>query len=309
MPEVNDFVDDSGIMRRSNTALSTTCQCPQHDANILSMRSFGVQDSFQADVQPLSDHHTNPTMASSYASRLTHHLLALSQPSFVAATQHPFLHAAGNGTLSKHALSAWLSQDRLYAQSYIRFIGLLLSKTRLPSSKTIRSSLQWRITDMLIEALTNIRREIQLFERTAAHYDLDLQTPWEGQESFEINTVTRGYVDLFMSAAGPGTSLLEGLVVLWATEKCYFEAWTYAGRLRQEGKFKQGDGADGGVLGKELIPNWTSAEFAAFMGTVGGLVDELGKVEGVMENDEERRRCEEVWWQVLWLEERFWPVS
>jgi len=28
-----------------------------------------------------------------------------------------------------------------------------------------------------------------------------------------------------------------------------------------------------------------------------------------MENDEERRRCEEVWRQVLWLEERFWPVS
>ncbi len=270
---------------------------------------LGVRDRFQADVRPSSNHHTNPTMASPHASLLTHHLLALSQPSFDAATQHPFLHAAGTGTLPKHALSAWLSQDRLYAQSYIRFIGLLLSKTRLPSSQTTQSSLQWRITDMLIEALTNIRREIQLFEKTAADYELDLQTPWEGQESFEMTHVTRGYVDLFMNAAGPGTSLLEGLVVLWATEKCYFEAWTYAGRLRLEGNLKQGDGADGGVLGKELIPNWTSAEFAAFVGTIGGLVDELGKVEGVMENDEERRRCEEVWRQVLWLEERFWPVS
>jgi len=247
-------------------------------------------------------------MASSQASVLTHHLLTFSETSVKSATQHPFLHAAGTGTLPKHTLSAWLSQDRLYAQSYIHFIGLLLSKTRLHSSPIAQSSLQWRITDMLIGALTNIRREILFFEKTATDYDLDLQTPWEGQESFGINTFTRGYVDLFMSAAGPGTSLLEGLVVLWATEKCYFEAWTYAGRLRQEGKLKQGDAADGGVLERELIPNWTSAEFAAFVGMIGGVVEELGEQEGAMGNEEERRRCEEVWRQVLWLEERFWPV-
>lgn len=248
------------------------------------------------------------TMEPRQALALTEHLLALSPTSFHAATHQDFLLFAGTGSLSKHTLSVWLSQDRIYAQSYIRFIGMLLSKIRLPSSPNAQASLQWRITVMLIDALTNIRREILFFEKTATEYELDLQTPWEGQESFGMNNVTRAYVDLFTSVAGPGTSLLEGLVVLWATEKCYFEAWSWTARLREEVQVEDGRAADGGVLEKEFFPNWTSAEFEGFVGRIGDLVDELGGREGVMLNEEERRRCEEVWRQVLWLEARFWPA-
>ena len=247
-------------------------------------------------------------MAPPHTSALTHRLLALSSSSFAAATQHPFLQAAGNGTLPKRTLSAWLSQDRLYAQSYIRFIGLLLSKTKLRSSVNGEESLQWRITDMLIEALANIRREILFFERTGMKYGLDLQMPWKGEESFSANDVTKAYIDLFTSVADPRTSLLEGLVVLWATEKCYFEAWSSVRRLREESNLKHGDAADGGVLEKEFIPNWTSTEFEAFVGRIGDLVDELGEQEGTVGAEEEKGRYEKVWRHVLWLEERFWPM-
>ncbi|KAJ6033664.1 uncharacterized protein N7446_008042 [Penicillium canescens] len=63
---------------------------------------------------------------------LTTYLLGSTPGGLARATNHPFLAAAGSGTLPKSTLSQWLSQDRLYAQSYIRFIGLLLAKIRLP---------------------------------------------------------------------------------------------------------------------------------------------------------------------------------
>ena len=50
---------------------------------------------------------------------LTAYLLASTPNALTRATTHPFLAAAGRGTLPKPLLSQWLSQDRLYAQSYI----------------------------------------------------------------------------------------------------------------------------------------------------------------------------------------------
>ncbi|KAF8889592.1 hypothetical protein BD779DRAFT_1662021 [Infundibulicybe gibba] len=44
------------------------------------------------------------------------------------AIAHPFLQAAANGSLGRHLLSIWLSQDRIYAShAYPRFIGALIS--------------------------------------------------------------------------------------------------------------------------------------------------------------------------------------
>ncbi|MCJ1365737.1 hypothetical protein MMC16_004862 [Acarospora aff. strigata] len=288
---------------------------------------------------------------------LTTYLLSLHPPSFRLATQSPFLRSAGTGTLPPRTLSAWLSQDLHYAKSYIRFVALLLSKIRLPSppshsdptttdqpgKTSIKHGLEWRLTSLLINALSNIHREILLFESTAHTYGLDLQTPWDGgvcdgdgdsRASFCVNPITRAYVDLFAGAAGPASSLLEGLVVLWATEKCYLEAWRYAlsrstftstgtgtgsstghrddAKSQGEGETSGGNeysnDADGGALRGVLIPNWTSKEFGQFVDEIGGLVDEVGREGGVMRDGQERGRCEEVWRQVLWLEERFWPL-
>ncbi|KAJ5818469.1 hypothetical protein N7474_004060 [Penicillium riverlandense] len=110
---------------------------------------------------------------------LTTYLLSNAPHALTRATTHPFLRAAGRGKLPKATLSQWLSQDRLYAQAYIRFIGLLLSKIRIPpnspNSATSRNATpEEHATEMLIDALINIRTELQFFEETAAEYGLDL---------------------------------------------------------------------------------------------------------------------------------------
>ena len=65
---------------------------------------------------------------------ITQHLLNLNPAEFQKATQNPFLSAAGSGTLSKEILQQWLSQDRLYAQAYVRFASHLISTISLPTS-------------------------------------------------------------------------------------------------------------------------------------------------------------------------------
>ncbi|KAJ6083102.1 hypothetical protein N7467_007237 [Penicillium canescens] len=110
---------------------------------------------------------------------LTTYLLGSTPDGLARATNHPFLAAAGSGTLPKSTLSQWLSQDRLYAQSYIRFIGLLLAKIRLPSQapsspNPLHNTPEQKAITVLIDALVNIRTELSFFETTANDYGLDL---------------------------------------------------------------------------------------------------------------------------------------
>ncbi|TPR08964.1 Oxysterol-binding family protein [Aspergillus niger] len=210
---------------------------------------------------------------------LTTHLLNLNPSALHTSTTHPFLHSAGTSTLPKATLSAWLSQDRLYAQSYVRFIGLLLSKIRLPYTTTANSPapLESRILTLLTSALLNIQRELTFFETVAAEYNLDLQVPPPGATTFGPSEATHAYTDLFLSSGSSGVTLLEGLVVLWATEVCYYKAWGYA-REVMENNSKGGEGrddADGGALRVQFIPNWTSEEFGRFVDEIAELVDEV----------------------------------
>ncbi|EAW09767.1 putative transcription regulator PAB1642 [Aspergillus clavatus NRRL 1] len=275
---------------------------------------------------------------------LTTHLLNISTCPLSKATTHPFLQQAGRGQLSKPLLSQWLGQDRLYAQSYIRFIGLLLAKIRLPahnpdSSQPHAATAAHRAVDVLIDALVNIRTELRFFESVADEYALDLTSlpvvteeqeesgdpgadaggacvraqPGVEEAFFGPTRITQAYVDMFMSAGGAGVSVLEGMVVLWATEVCYLQAWRYAASFGAAGGAGAGtrpeDDADGGALRRRFIPNWTSAEFEAFVTRIGDVVDDLAaEVKGAEEREALLGRCVQWWRQVLWLEERFWPV-
>ena len=254
------------------------------------------------------------------AQTMTSWLMERVAEGFRAATQCVFLRAAGEGAVGKEVLSQWVSQDRLYAQGYIRFVGQMLAKMRLPNTAGT-GTLQWRVTDILISGLTNVRRELGFFEDVGKRYELDLETPWQGEDTFGPTPTTKSYLDMFINASSAGTSLLEGMVALWATEKCYYAAWLYALHCTPKQPHRRpnpGDqepidpllsDADGGALRKEFIPNWTSDDFGNFVHQIGALVNELADVEkgkGMLE--EEKKRCEEIWKQVLWLEERFWPV-
>ncbi|CAK37739.1 uncharacterized protein An02g07760 [Aspergillus niger] len=206
---------------------------------------------------------------------LTTHLLNLNPSALHTSTTHPFLHSAGTSTLPKATLSAWLSQDRLYAQSYVRFIGLLLSKIRLPYTTTANSPapLESRILTLLTSALLNIQRELTFFETVAAEYNLDLQVPPPGATTFGPSEATHAYTDLFLSSGSSGVTLLEGLVVLWATEVCYYKAWGYAREVMENNSKVQ------------FIPNWTSEEFGRFVDEIAELVDEVSL--GVADSERE----------------------
>ncbi|GAB7345069.1 hypothetical protein MBLNU457_3477t1 [Dothideomycetes sp. NU457] len=229
------------------------------------------------------------------AQPLTTHLLSLSTSAHKTATTHPFLQQAGQNTLPPKLLSSWLRQDRLYALSYVSFIGSLLAKISIPSNVQRAQSIEWRVADLLIDALVNIKREIGLFEDI-----LRKDFGWGGdQDDDRPRTQTKAYTDLFAGAGAANQSVLAGVTALWATEKCYLDAWRFArGHIA-------GDVVRGDTMREVLIPNWSSDEFEEFVTRIGGLLDELAKQESVTQAD--IVKCEDVWKQVLWAEANFWP--
>ena len=237
----------------------------------------------------------------------TQTLLNSDPTAHTSATRHPFLRAAGHGKLPASTLSLWLSQDRLYAQSYINFIGALLAKIRLPTAHIHTTNpageLEWEIVELLLRALTNIRKELAFYDDTVSKYDLGLEHPAVPGTKFEAGVAAGEYQTLFRSFAGPERSLMDGMLVLWATERCYVDAWTYAkGFLDPSRSGAEDEG--GGALRKEFIPNWTSAEFVEFVDTITRLTDALAEREGV---GAEEARYKELWMKVLDVETSFWP--
>ncbi|KAF3245970.1 hypothetical protein TWF128_009311 [Orbilia oligospora] len=217
----------------------------------------------------------------SNTNNITTHLLTLCPTAYKSATEHPFLTAAATNTLPTALLLQWLLQDRHYALTYISFIGALLSKLTIPTTSNRLSTLSWKIANTLIFSLNNIKAELALFDK-----------------------------DMFAGAGSGKASLLEGMVVLWATERCYFDAWGFAKRssggdkssTTGEEKERKSD-----VMTRIFIPNWTSEEFEEFVDTLEELVNGIVKDEGVEVGSEVWGRCEATWRQVLWLEEGFWP--
>ncbi|KAL5389014.1 hypothetical protein DPSP01_002717 [Paraphaeosphaeria sporulosa] len=253
---------------------------------------------------------------------LTSHLLSLNRDQFTRATQSHFLARAASGTLSKHVISHWLANDRLYMQGYIRLTGELLRITKVPTRPTPSKEagpLELRLVDWLVSALVNIRREERFFTDVAERYGLDVDlTGPDGvtiAEEKKIEGLKR-FEKLFDSlTTGQSTEAtlpwLEGVVLFWATEKVYFEAWSWAKRQAEGMTEKEyGSDADGGAVRKEFIENWTNDEFIEFVNTLEGILNE--GVQGVVDGDKGLRkqiedRAEKVWQQLLDAEEAFWP--
>lgn len=227
---------------------------------------------------------------------LTVHLTGLEPIRFLEATQHPFLASAATSRLSSAHLKQWLAQDRLYAMSYVNFIGTMLSRLSISGSSERASTIEWRVADLLIDALVNIKRELKLFEDTAQS---------EGWLEDICNAVptphTRAYQDLFAGAAHSSRPLVVSLVALWATEECYLRSWRHAWSKADHALSAE----EKDVMQRVFIPNWSSSEFDAFVSRIEGLVNNFGTT--IEEGGREWGQCEEVWRQVLWAEKNFWP--
>lgn len=255
---------------------------------------------------------------------LTSHLLSLHQEKFTRATQSPFLARAASGTLPKSLISHWLANDRLYMQGYIRLSGELLRILQLPARPTPSKSagcVSLRLLDWLVDALVNIRREERFFMDVAERFNLDVDLIEDNaQGSIPQDKKIEGlkrYEELFDSLTSGQTSetllpWLEGVVLFWATEKVYFEAWSWAKRQAEGAGTKYEEDADGGAMRKEFIPNWTNDEFIKFVDTLEAILNE--GVEEAHGGDETLRRrieerAEKIWNQLLDAEEAFWPET
>lgn len=232
---------------------------------------------------------------------LTKNLLSQHPDLFKTATQHPFLVAAGEGTLSPETLTAWLVQDEHYQHAYITFVGHLMGKLNLPSSIKLggqNNSLQHRILDALTGAAQNLRREETFYAEVVQEYGLT-----EYVKEAPPNGATQAYLDLFESTGTKG-SLLEGVALLWATETVYLKAWQFAG---SESKSSSGGGdAASRAVKERFISNWTNEEFVKVVDGLGDLMNELyDKEVASLSNAEDK--CSAVWTKVLKLEGKFWP--
>jgi hypothetical protein len=170
-----------------------------------------------------------------------------------------------------------------------------------------------RLTDLIIDSISNVRRELKFFEDVAARYGLDISAADEKGKEENVSEGVKGYRELFNGIgekieAGK-LDIQAGLVLLWGTEKvslpdflhslkvplllvslmseslrlktalqCYLEAWRYAASFLEENNANSD--ADGGALRKEFIPNWTSSEFAAFVDKIGQFMDDIWRGAG-----------------------------
>ena len=157
-------------------------------------------------------------MAAKTANRstLTAHLLSLSTPRpYSAATEHPFLTAAGLGTLPRPLLSLWLAQDRLYAaHGYPAFIGRALAAvpfSSLDAPDAPRERAHQAIVRALSGALANVVREVGFFGEVAAAHALELGG-WRERKA------TRDYT-AEMARVGAEGRIEDAMVFLWAMEQ------------------------------------------------------------------------------------------
>ncbi|KAI2614480.1 heme oxygenase-like protein [Hypoxylon fragiforme] len=234
------------------------------------------------------------------------------------ATRTEFLSLAGQGRLPSELLSQWLSQDRLYVQAYIRFAGGLISRVNLSAridGEDASKAMHWRILSLLQTALAGVMRELQFFEEATKKYGLDLDTLGPMAVGFAPNKVTQDYIDLFDSftaqpQGNPSRTLLDGLVVLWTTEKVYLDAWTYAKQQQQVADEEEDTASDldGGALRKEFIPNWTSEQFQAFVKECEDCLNAYAAIQVVDTEEVGAATAMSLFKKVLVLEESFWPM-
>ncbi|KIW26303.1 uncharacterized protein PV07_09404 [Cladophialophora immunda] len=225
----------TGVMSQGSHPQSYNVQqATPHAYNTTTTYFYPSSHVHNPPSHPLAQNHpyvSSPPIATGPPPSLTSILLTSAPQQFAQATEHPFLRLAGQGSLPKHTLSRWLSQDRLYAQSYIGFIGSLIARVDLPYVNVTEksTSLRWRIVNCLTGALQNIHTELKFFADTAAKYGLELDAPTRADGMFTAEQATKQYIDLFRAFwTDPSMSLLEGMVVLWATETVYLSAWNYA---------------------------------------------------------------------------------
>ncbi|HWB71224.1 MAG TPA: hypothetical protein VG452_03335, partial [Egibacteraceae bacterium] len=125
-------------------------------------------------------------------------LVAANEPLWARITGHPFVLAAGDGTLPPAAFDRWLVADHYFVVGFRRFLARLLETAPDEDAR-----------DLLAGGLAALTPELQLFRRAAAERALDLDA--------EPGPTTLGYT-AFVQAA-PADGFPVGLTVLYGAER------------------------------------------------------------------------------------------
>ncbi|KZV68125.1 heme oxygenase-like protein [Peniophora sp. CONT] len=210
------------------------------------------------------------------------------------ATKHPFLTAAGEGTLPLPRLALWLAQDRLYAaHGYPRFIGRLIAAIPYSSEHATISKEEKqnaRTLEVLVYCLQNVVREVGFFDDLGSVHGFNVNG-WKERKG------TRDYLAEMARVSSEG-ELFDGLVFLWAMEKVYLDSWRHVDALTR---------MKGSAVApiRELTKNWVSDDFVRFLNDIAELVDAYD----VRPGSERWKRAELIWERVVELEEAFWPLE
>lgn len=248
---------------------------------------------------------------------LTTHLLSINHDQLLRATRHPFLAQAAKGTLPKTVISQWLSNDLLYLLGYTDIVSeVLAAVSRNRKHEPLLGAepdIETRLISWLESALQNAKREATFFKEVAEIYQIDLHNGPLPQELKSEGLLRFEALFANVAAQRPNAFLpwLEPVVLLWATEKVYYEAWRWARRQdAQSSPRTYNNDADGGAMRREFIPNWSNREFLMFVEQLERILNESVS-EAVGRDDakwmEVKERSHLVWKAVLDAEEAFWP--
>lgn len=151
-----------------------------------------------------------------------------------AATEHPFLLAVRDQTITAEAFDRWLVQDAHYVADLLAFQARLLA--RAPR----------RAQRVLADGCVGLVAELDWFEQKAAQRGVSLDAP--------RLPATRSYAELL---ARLDTLPHDAAVTaLWALEQVYLDAWT---------------GARGPTPLAEFAEHWSAPEFREYVAALAEL--------------------------------------
>lgn len=168
-------------------------------------------------------------------------LLASAGPLWTKLTGHPFVIAAGDGTLEPAAFDRWIVADHFFVVGFRRFLGGLVALA--PDQ---------RAADVLAAGLAPLQGELDLFRREAHARQLDLAA--------EPGPMTLGYTSFLRASLQDGYEI--ALTILYGAEKAYYDAWSAVRATASRGSSYW-----------PFVESWSSDAFAGWVAAVARLLD------------------------------------
>jgi thiaminase len=157
------------------------------------------------------------------------------------ATQHPFLEAVRDGTISDGAFNRWLEQDVLFVGDLLTFQARLLARAPREAQT------------VLADGCTALVAELDWFEVQAVRRGIDLTQQPLPQTLAYRTLLQRLDAESFDAA----------VTALWVLERVYLLGWTHAASVRSPFT--------------EFVDHWTAPAFAQYVDDLGQLADTTGR--------------------------------